>query len=198
MTAGLAGATTAKDVPAFVYTFRVTAVDVTATFTNGPHRATTQLRLAGTPKTRTMAWRGKRDHSNSNGVAATTVSVAGTGTYGNGDPNCARTFPVAARRPILISFVLVGALDPVVTRPGIYVAVRKFPLLTAYPDSESCGKALLDWYDNAKKTYPLGVLARRSFTLQRSRKERFEDGEAIDWTLRMTVRRVAYRPLISG
>ena len=84
----------------------------------------------------------------------------------------------------------------------IRVEVGDFPIARALTGQDSgsafsgvgnrCGKAEVRWYDSGKATVPMSVLTKPQFVVVASRHEKLEDGEAIDWTLKLTVKRLRY------
>lgn len=189
----------AKNSQPFAYTFRISAVTVTATFTHGDSTVRTQLHLEAPSQQRTLIWLGpKAPNSNTNGVGPSRISLVGKATYTSPDPSCTQELDVRSSRsrPILAVLFFFG------TR--LHVKVHKFPLATARPGRDGtpsdpsldgCGKPVVDWYDNANAYFPPSVFQKPSFTATAHLNEKFEDGEAVDWTLRMTVKRVRYRPI---
>ena len=195
-TGGVAFSAATRDVQPFLYTFRVTAITVTGTFTVGDASTTTRVHLTQPSGRVPMYWRGKRDGGIHNGVGATRVRFVGDASYTSPDARCNRNMSVtsAGANPLVL-MVLTSARDRVVTRPTVYVRVGKFPLVTGYPTRRdgSCGEVAKDWWDVAKKVYPFALLNRSGYTMTVQNKEAFDDGEAIEWTVEMTVRRIAFR-----
>lgn len=196
-TAGYAAAATAKDVHPFAYTFRITSVTVTATFTHGASKVSTNLHLEAPPKQHTLTWLGP-ENSNAypSGSVGTLVTLAGEAVYTSPDSTCAKTLKIHWH-PIPVGFSTSGG--------PIYVSVTKFPLAIAIPGPDSgtpfnpevgrCGKPKVHWFDNANGFLPLSVLRRPGFTASDHRKQRLEDQESIDWTLQVKVQRIRYKAL---
>ena len=94
-TAGMAASAATKDVQPFVYTFRVTSITVTGTFTVGDATTTTRTHLSTPTGKVYMTWRGKRDGGMHNGTGATTVAFVGDAThYTAADPSCTQTMQI--------------------------------------------------------------------------------------------------------
>jgi hypothetical protein len=197
--AGYAAATTAKDVPPFVYRFQVTSVSFTSTFTKGNATATTKLHLSARPKQKTLAWRGKKDYSSYNGVGSVVLRLAGTVTYaGLDDPACNVTLNLDGSRwnPTHAALILVNARDRVVTKPMIRVSAGRFPMAATYPRRGStCPERALPWWDGGEGNRPLSIMRRAGFTFTDSGRIQVEDGGVMKWTVTMTVRKVHYRPI---
>lgn len=196
-TAGVATPAATRDVQPFVYSFRVTSVTVTGTFTFEDASTTTRIRLTRPSGKVHMAWRGKRDGGLHNGVGATGVAFVGDATHTSNDPACSRTLTVtsASVNPSA-SLVLTNARGRVVRNPTVHVRVGKFPLVTGYPARNGvCGKVKRDWWDVASRTFPFRILKQGGFTFRKHYQEAFDDGEAIDWTLEMKVKRIRFQPI---
>ncbi len=196
--AGVGASAATRDVKPFVYSFRVTSITVTGTFTVGDATTTTRTHLSTPTKKVYMTWRGKRDGGMHNGVGATAVVFVGDATYKTvANPSCTRTMNITSSgsQPT-VGLVLGGARDRVVTHPSVFVRVGKFPFVTGYPARDGvCGKVAKDWWDVASHIYPFRILKQNGFTLRSHYKEAFDDGEAMEWTLQMTVRRVRFQPM---
>jgi hypothetical protein len=179
------------------YSFRITVLDVTATFTKGKSTVKTRLRLEGPSRERTLVWVGRKLGPSMSGIGPTLVSLAGEATYSSPDPGCSGKLALRSSRArsVPVTLFYFG------TRVHVYV--QKFPLATVLPGRDSgvsddpslgrCGTPLFDWYETANIFRPPAVFRSPSFTVTAQRKERFEDGEAIEWTLRMTVKRIRLR-----
>ncbi len=196
-TAGVAAPAATKDVQPFAYTYRVTSVTVTGTFTFEDASTTTRIHLTRPSRNVSMAWRGKRDGGLHNGVGATAVAFVGEATHTSNDPACNKTLSVTSKSVTpLVSMVLTNARGRVVTNPTVHVRVGKFPLVTGYPARNGvCGKVKRDWWDVASRTFPYRILKQRSFVFTKQYKETFDDGEAIDWTLELKVKRIRFQPI---
>ena len=200
-TAGVASSAATKEVAPFSYTYRVTALTVAGTFTIGDATTTTRIRLRAPTRKVNMSWWGRRDGRLYNGVGAVVTPFVGSATHRSGDPKCARTLNVtSAGSSPSVTVALTGARDRPVTNPTIYVRVGKFPLVTGYPVRRdgTCGKVAKDWWDTAKQVFPFRILKKPGFTMRVHYREAFDDGEAIDWTVDMTVQRVRFRPIPCG
>lgn len=197
VTAGVAAPAATKDVQPFVYTFRVTAITVTGTFTFEDASTTTRIRLTRPSGKVNMTWRGKRDGGLHNGAGATAVAFVGDAVHTSGDPACNRTLNITSSGATpLVSLVLTGARGRVVRNPTVFVRVGKFPLVTGYPARDGvCGKVAKDWWDVASQVYPYRILKQRGFIFRKQHKDAFDDGEAIEWTIQMTVRRIRFQPI---
>lgn len=200
-TAGAAASSSSKEVAPFSYTYRVTSLTVVGTFTMGDATTTTHIKYRTPSRSVNMSWWGRRDARLYNGVGAITTAFAGSATHTSGDPKCARTLDVSsAGYSPSVALALTGARDHPVTNPTIYVRVGKFPLVTGYPvrPDGTCGKVARDWWDSAKQVFPFRILKQSGFTMNVHYQEAFDDGEAIDWTMKMTVRRVRLRAIPCG
>ena len=199
-TAGYAPASTSRDVAPFTYKFQVTSVTLNATFTKGTATATTKLHLGARPRQKSLTWRGKKDYSNYNGVATVVVRMAGTATYAGLNEECNGTVKLDASRrwqaPSFAGLTLANARDRVVTNPKIAASAGRFPLATIYPRrGGACENGALPWWEGGTANQPLSVLRRAGFSFTASYSKKFEDGAELKWTVKMTVRRIAYRPL---
>jgi hypothetical protein len=197
-TAGVATPAATRDVQPFVYTFRVTSVTVTGTFTFEDASTTTRIRLTRPSRNVSMAWRGKRDGGQYNGVGATAVAFVGEAIHTSNDPACNQTLAVTSRSVTpVVSLVLGNARDRVVTNPTVHVRVGKFPLVTGYPARNGvCGRVKRDWWDVASRSFPFRILKQRGgFVFTKRYQEAFDDGEAIDWKLELKVKRIRFQPI---
>lgn len=196
-TAGVAAPSATKDVQPFVYTFRVTSITVTGTFTFEDASTTTRIRLTKPSGKVSMVWRGKRDGGLHNGSGGTAVAFVGEATHTSNDPSCSRTLAVTSSSVTpLVSLGLGGARNRVVTNPTVFVRVGKFPLVTGYPARDGvCGKVKRDWWDVASRIHPFRILKQKTFVFRKHYQEAFDDGEAINWTLEMTIRRIRFQPI---
>jgi hypothetical protein len=193
----LPGAVTAATPDArrpFAYTFQVTSVTLTGTFTKGGATATTRLALGRRPKEKTLLWLGKGNYYPSNGLKNVVFTLSGEVVYeGSADPACDGTVQVDSSR----WKGGIGAnlsVDPV--RTGrVRVDVGQLPLASIYQRrGGGCESGALTWWDDgAAKTYPLGLLNRGAWTFTARSSETFGDGSALVWTVTMRVKRTGYR-----
>jgi hypothetical protein len=178
----------------FAYTFQVTSVTLTGSFTKGAATATTRLALGRRPKEKTLLWLGKGNYYPTNGLKNVPFTLAGTVVYtGSDDPACDGTVAVDSSR----WKGSIGAnlsVDPARTR-RVRVDVGQLPLASIYPRrGGGCENGALTWWDDgAAKTYPLSLLERPSWTFTARSSQRFEDGSVLAWTVTMTVKRTGYR-----
>ena len=87
----------------------------------------------------------------------------------------------------------------------LYFAVPNFPLAEPIPGQDSglpftgsaqCGKPEVRWYDNADGMLPLSFLQKPSMTFVAHRQERLDEPTgSVEWTLRMTVKRLSYHKI---
>ena len=62
-----------------------------------------------------------------------------------------------------------------------------------FSGSERCGDLEVGWYDNADGTAPLSVFQKPVYTFVDRRHARLDEPEgSVDWTVRMTVKRLMY------
>ncbi len=84
------------------------------------------------------------------------------------------------------------------THPAIDADVENLPMAfgSGAHDGAPCKVQVLQgMVDSAHHTFPLGVLAKKTFTMRVSHpKDDLGDGESIAWSLQMTVRGYSYRP----
>ena len=196
---GSTAASVAKEVPPFIYTFQVTSVELNATFTNGSATATTELHLSSLPHRKSLAWWGKKNYSNANGVASAVLHLAGTATYSGLDPACNGTVKLDTTRwkqPIFAGFGLSNARDPVVTHPALSVGAGRFPLATTYPRrGGACESGALPWWEGGTAVRPLSVFRKPSFSFTAHYTKAIEDGSTLEWTVSMSVRKIQYRSI---
>jgi hypothetical protein len=199
--AGYAPAAATKEVAPFEYRFRVTSVTLTSTFTKGGATATTALRLASLPRPKSMTWWGTRGVGRGipwNGVGAVTIRMAGTVTYsGLENPACngTVTLDTSRWRPISASLVLTNSWRP--ARARLSAGAGRFPVATIYQGrGGACEAGVLRWWQpGADGNVPFAYVRRAGFSVARSNTETFDDESTLEWTARMTVRRVYYRPI---
>ena len=194
---GSTAASTTKDVVPFIYTFQVTSVDVHAVFAQGAATATTDWHLASLPRRKSLSWWGKKNYSNANGAVSTLLRLAGTATYAGLAATCNTTVTLDSTRwkyPIFASMIVGNARDAVVTHPTLGIGVGRFPLATIYPArGGACENGALPWWDGANGSLPLDTVRKTSFSFNAHGSKNIEDGATVDWTVKMRVRRVAYR-----
>ena len=187
----------------FKYTYRVIALEVDAEYRAAGSTATTHLRLDGPSKERWISWFGPKPK----GGVPTQVSVAvlyltGQASYSSPDPSCASKFTYKSSSSHPVRSVLL--VDTVTSKNlRIRVDVGDFPIARALRGQDSgsaysgysnrCGKAEVRWYDTATAIVPASVMTKPRFVVVANRHEKFgEDNESIDWTLKMTVKRLRY------
>ncbi|MDQ2980752.1 MAG: hypothetical protein M3R26_00290 [Actinomycetota bacterium] len=183
-----------NEVKPFSYFFRVKAVTVTGTFTKDDASTTTRIHLRKPSGPIRMRWLGSGPAGSQSGGASSYLAFDGDATYTSSDPKCNRVLKVdsSGSHPIML-LALGGARDSV-TKPTIYVKVQKFPIVTGYPTRPdgTCGKVAKDWWDSASRIYPFALLKQKGFVMVVRYAEKFDDGEAIDWTVRLTVQRISF------
>jgi len=203
-TAGHASDTSASQAAKpFKYTYRVTDLTVEAQYTAFGAKATSRLWLDGPSKMKWVSWFGP----NPKRLPGTLISVAalyltGEATYSSLDPSCASSleYKTSKSHPVRSSFLL-DTRNP--RRLRLRVEVQKFPIARAFPGKDGgpemsehpnrCGKALVRWYDEAEGVLPTSAMTRPSFVFTDSLRLKLEEfGETIEWTLRMTVKRIRY------
>jgi hypothetical protein len=197
-TCGVADARTAKDVAPFMYRFQVTAVTMNATFTNGSATATTELHLSSRPKQKSLNWYGKKNYFSANGAASTLLRLAGTATYSGLAESCNVSVPLDSSRwkPIFASLLVTNARDPVVRHPTISASAGRFPLATTYPRrGGACEAGALPWYEGGFAVRPLSVVHHAGFSFAYTSSKQIEDGSLLEWTVKMTVRRLSYKAI---
>jgi hypothetical protein len=199
--AGYAAGATATEVAPFEYRFRVTAVTLTSTFTKDGATATTALRLGSVPKAKSMTWWGTKGAGRGipwNGVGALNVRMAGTVTYsGLENPACNGmvTLDTSRWRPISASIALAYSWSP--ARARLSAGAGRFPVATIYPRRGGAGEtgALTWWQPGAVGMRLFSVVRQPGFSISTSNRETFDDGSTLEWTARMTVRRIRYRQI---
>lgn len=194
VTAGVAASAPTKNVQPFIYTFRITSITATGTFTAGDATTTTRIHLSAPTRKLHMTWRGRRDAGLNNGTGGTSVLFVGDATHTSASlPSCDRTMKVTSRGVTPLAFLALGGARDNVTPPTVFVRVGKFPLVTGYPAQDGvCGKVARDWWDVASRIYPLRILKQKGFT-HRIHLRVSDEGETMDWTLQMKIRRVGFR-----
>lgn len=194
---GSTAASVADDVRPFIYTFQVRVVQVHAVFTQGAATATTDWHLASLPKRKSLSWWGKKNYSNANGAVSAVLRLAGTATYAGLPGACNTTVALDSTRwryPIFASLIVGNARNAVVTHPTLGVGVGRFPLATIYPArGGACENGALTWWDGSTGSLPLSAVRKSSFSFNAHDSKNIEDGATVEWTVKMSVRRVAYR-----
>lgn len=194
---GSSAASVAKDVRPFIYTFQVTSVQMHAVFTQGAGTATTDWHLSALPRRKSLSWWGKKNYSNANGAVSAVLHLAGTATYSGLAAACNTTVALESsrfRQPIFAGLIVGNARDPVVTHPTLGVDAGRFPLATIYPRSGgACENGALPWWEGSAANLPLGVVHKGSFAITMHDSKSIEGGASLEWTIKMTVRRLAYR-----
>lgn len=181
----------------FTYTFRVTAVTLDATFTAGKAKAHTTLHVDTPSRPRTLTWVNGLSPNNTNGIGPTVVTLEGRAVYSSADPTCAQTRPFHSKRPTPV--VIFALSDPA------RLNVEKFPVAVPHPGADGgptwaqygkCGEPVFDWFDEANIKVPVSAFSRPTLTVTATRHSpNLGDGEGIDWTLRVTLKRLAYKLL---
>ncbi len=181
----------------FTYTFRVTAVTLDATFTAGKAKAHTTLHVDTPSRPRTLTWVNGLSPNNTNGIGPTVVTLEGRAAYSSADPTCAQTRPFHSKRPTPV--VIFALSDPA------RLNVEKFPVAVPHPGADGgptwaqygkCGEPVFDWFDEANIKVPVSAFSRPTLTVTATRHSpNLGDGEGIDWTLRVTLKRLAYKLL---
>jgi hypothetical protein len=196
--AGYAAAAAAKEVAPFEYRFQVMSVTLTATFTKGAATATTELHLGSLPKRKSMTWYGRSGPARAmpwNGVGQVTVRMAGTVTYSGLDPACNGTVKLDTSRwrPVYAGVSLAQSWNA--ARARISAGAGRFPVATIYPRrGGACEDGVLTWWQpGAVGMRPFGVVLQPGFSISTQNRETFDDGSTLEWTARMTVRKVHYR-----
>ena len=189
--------------PPFKYVFKVTALDVDGTYTAHGSTASSHLHLDGSSKKKWISWFGPKPTLGPGTLISTAaLYLTGQASYSSPDQSCASKFTYKSSRshPVRAVFVL----DTFTFKDlRIRVDVEKFPIARALPGQDSggafsgtgdrCGKAEVRWFDTAHAIVPASVLTNAQFAVVASRHETFEDdGEAIDWTMKLTVKRLRY------
>jgi hypothetical protein len=203
--AGNAAETAAGVTKPFKYTYRITDLTVNAEYKTYGSKATSVLRLDEPSKLKWISWFGP----DAKGRAGTYLSVAalyltGEARYSSPDPSCAShlQYKTSKSHPVTAT-VQLYRFNPLRLR----VVVRKFPVARAYVGRDSgpetsgeddrCGTADMGLYETAQQFVFPEALKKPSFVLTDSLRTSwptdFIPGEdSIDWTLKMTVKRVRY------
>jgi hypothetical protein len=197
--AGYAAAAATKEVAPFEYRFQVTSVTLTATFTMGEATATTQLRLTTLPKRKSMTWYGRKGPAGSlpwNGVGVVVVRMTGTVVYSGLDQascNGTVTLDTSRWRPVYAGVSLAQSWDA--PRAKLSASAGRFPVATIYPRrGGACENGVLTWWQpGAVGMRPFGVVRQPGFSISTSNRETFDDGSTLEWTARLTVRKIRYR-----
>jgi hypothetical protein len=202
LTIALTPAAGAKGTPPFKYVFRITAVDITATITYGKARATSRVRLERPSKTKWLSWFGDKPKGRPTTLADAALYFRGQAAYSSTDPACAKTLDYRSSKthPVKgdVWFGQPNARAPF----RVYWALRDFPIAEPIPGQdaglpfsgpERCGNLEVGWYDNAEGTAPLSVFQKHGYTFVDRRHARLDEPEgSVDWTVRMTVKRLTY------
>jgi hypothetical protein len=197
--AGYAPAAATKEVAPFEYRFQVASVTLTSTFTKGVFTATTELRLGSLPRRKSMTWWGRKGAGGGipwNGVGVVVVRMAGTVTYsGLDEPSCNGTvrLDTSRWRPIYAGVSLANSWNT--ARAQLSASAGRFPVATIYPRrGGACENGLLTWWQpGAVAMRPFGHVRRSGFSISTSNRETFDDGSTLEWTARMTLRKIRYR-----
>jgi hypothetical protein len=200
-TAGVAAPAATKDVMPFSYTLAVTSVTATGTFTVRGATATIHVHMLKPPKPIVMTWLGRHDSGMLNGTAAAPFVFVGDAVFTDPTaPQCNKTFAITSSgsHPQAL-FALANARDPVVTHPGIYVKVGRFPMVVGAPAREdgTCGKIGKDWWEtgHGRFAYP-SIVKKKGFTVTETHPlEDLGDDESVEWSIQMKVRNIRYAPI---
>ncbi len=199
-TAGAAGSAATKDVKPFSYSFVVTSVTATGTYTINGATSTIHVHLTKPTKKVQLVWRGKRDGGTKNGSGSSQITFVGEAAFTDPSmPSCNRTFPITSAGSHPFAGLLLGnARERVFTHPIIYVMVGRFPMVTGYPAHDGvCGRIRKDWWETAHGSFPYpAIVKKKGFTLRDRQPLRdLGDGESVEWSLEMKVRKVRYIPI---
>jgi hypothetical protein len=199
-TAGVAAPAATRDVKPFSYSFVVASVTATGTFAINGATSTIHVHLTAPTKKLQMVWLGKHAPGSSNGSSGAQIRFTGEAVFTDPTmPSCNRTFPItsAGSHP-LVAMILGNARDPVVTHPIFYAMVGRFPMITGYPSRDGvCGKVSKDWWETAHGSFPFPAIAKKKAFILRDHHplEDLGDGESVEWSLEMHVRRVRFFPI---
>lgn len=198
--AGVAGSAATTDVTPFSYSFVVTSVTASGTFTSNGATATIHVHLTQPTKKIQMVWLGKHDGGSKNGSGGAQITFTGEAVFTDpGMPSCNKTFPItsAGSHP-LVGIILGNARERVVTHPIFYALVGRFPMVTGFPGHDGvCGLVRKDWWETAHGSWPFpAIVKKKSFTLHDHKPlTDLGDGESVEWTLDMNVRKVRFIPI---
>lgn len=175
-------------------------MNATGTFTiNG---ATSEIKVHMTQPTKKiqMVWLGKHDGGSRNGSGSASITFTGEAVFTDpGMPSCNKTFPITSAGSHPFAGIILGnARDRVVTHPIFYAMVGRFPMVTGYPGSANkCGLVRKDWWETAHGSWPFpAIVKKKTFTLRDHRPlEDLGDGESVEWSLEMKVRKVRFIPI---
>ena len=196
--AGYAAGATSKEVAPFHYRYQVTSVTLTATFTKGTATATTELRLSARPKPTTLRWYGRKGAAAAlpwNGANAIVIRMAGTVSYSGLDQaacNGTVTLDTSRWRPIYATLGVADSWNR--TRAKLGASAGRFPIATIYPRrGGACENGALTWWQpGAIGVRPFRAVRGAGFSISTNHTETFDDGSALEWTARMSVRKVRY------
>jgi hypothetical protein len=195
-TAGYAAGTIAKDVPPFEYRYQVASVTLSATFTKGDGKATTELRLSPLPKRKSLDWYGPRSPFGSNGVSVAILHMVGTAAYTGLEAACNGTVKLDSsrwRQPIYGGVSLAYGTSTVYAK--LSLSAGRFPVATVYRRRNgSCELGVLGWWQPGAIGYrPLSLVHQAGFSIESHKKESFDDGSTLDWTATAAIRTVHYK-----
>ena len=198
---GPAAPAATKDVAPFLYTFQVRSLTVEGKATPHFPGATVAIRLhlARPSRIRSIAWRGKQNSDPNNGLGSAGVPLIGTMVFTDADdPTCSRTVNIKPSDHEILSLLLANARDKVVTHPYLSVGVSGYPLELDNKGGGSnppkCGYPFRD-EGGVTKNYALSVLRKPALVLNVAKLQRIPDVGTIAWTVKMTVKRIKYKPL---
>jgi hypothetical protein len=85
-------------------------------------------------------------------------------------------------------------------RAKLSASAGRFPIATVYPRRNgACENGALTWWQpGAVGARPFGAVRQAGFSISTHHSETFEDGSALEWTARMTVRKIRYRLIDCG
>src|SRR5262249_309703 len=126
--ASAVASTEIKRPKSFTYTFRVTAVNLDATFTTGKAKAHTTLHVAAPSRPTTLTCVTGHSPNNTNGIGPTVVTLEGQAVYSSADPTCGSTRAFHSKHPTPVA--ILAFTDPAT------VYVQKFPLAVAHPGAD--------------------------------------------------------------
>lgn len=200
VTAGAAGSAATKDVKPFSYSFVVTSVTATGTYAINGATATIHVHLTKPTGKVQLVWLGKRDGGMKNGSGSSQITFVGEAVFTDpGMPSCNKTFPITSAGSHPFAGILLGyARERVVTHPIFYVMVGRFPMVTGYPAQDGvCGRVRKDWWETAHGSFPYpAIVKKKTFTLRDRQPLRdLGDGESVEWSLEMNVRKIRFIPI---
>jgi hypothetical protein len=199
-TAGAAAPAVGHDVKPFSYSFVVTSVTANGIFTINGATSTIHVHLTAPTKKIQLVWLGKHAAGSSNGCGSAQITFTGQASFVDPTlPSCNKTFPItSAGSSPGVGITLANARNRVVTHPTFYVLVGRFPMITGAPSTDGvCGRVRKDWWETAHGSFPFpAIVKKKAFVLRDARPlEDIGDGESVEWTLEMHVRKVRFIPI---